>query len=169
MIKRFKNLFGRWGQNRVDDLAGCRTLVQGEREYIRRLARQHAYPDTPDGEPFTVTIPSDTFDKPRAYKNVRLILCSLNQQSDESLTVANCVFDEGGEIPIHRHVNKEHICVLAGSLTETVSGKVFRADESLTVHADQLHGFKSDYALLTVTWRPELEIIESAVEEQACA
>lgn len=168
MIKKVKGLFNRWGQTGRDDASGCKTLVEGERAYIRRLAQQRVFNEDSLGEASILSIPSDDFDVPTIYQNVRLILCSLNQQSSESLTVANCIFDEGGEIPAHKHHNKEHICVLAGELTETVSGKTFRADESITIHADQPHGFTSDYALLTITWRPELDIVEDGHQARNC-
>ena len=136
-----------------------KTLVKNEREYIRGLGRLVSRLSEQD-PPVDVLIGNEHFDTPELHHNVRLVICDFNESSQESVTVANCIFDKGGEVSEHLHSNSEAIYVISGSLTETVSGKTYSSGEALMIPSNQLHGFQSDYALISITWRPELFFTE---------
>lgn len=93
--------------------------------------------------------------------NVLVRVCSLDALSVESCTIVNCVFNKGGCIDLHSHANHETVFVLNGTLHDTVSGAVYSPGDVVRVEPDVVHGFESDYALLTIIWRPAFNTVAS--------
>ena len=84
-------------------------------------------------------------------KNVRVRLCSLD---NNAVTVVNVVFNKGGEIDRHAHDRIEKIYVIDGSIKDLVTGVVCKEGDTYSIPPSQEHHIVSDYALLTVTWKP---------------
>ena len=83
--------------------------------------------------------------------NVHIIRCSLD---GKDCTVVNVIFKNGAYMAEHDHDRLEMVFVVAGQITEIVSGRVLKEGDSMTIPANQRHGWRSDYAKLTVVWKP---------------
>ena len=83
--------------------------------------------------------------------NVHIIRCSLD---GKDCTVVNVIFKNGAYMAEHDHDRQEMVFVVAGQITEIVSGRVLKEGDSMTIPANQRHGWRSDYAKLTVVWKP---------------
>ena len=83
--------------------------------------------------------------------SVHIIRCSLD---GKDCTVINVVFKNEGYMAEHDHDRLEMVFVAAGQITEIVSGRVLKEGDSMTIPANQKHGWRSDYAKLTVVWKP---------------
>ena len=90
------------------------------------------------------------------YANVKIRLCSLNALTDR--TIANMQFGKGGYISPHTHDRIKRVYVLAGKYIDTVSGVEYCEGSVQCVPVGVLHGMKSDFCLLTVTWQPAFDI-----------
>lgn len=92
------------------------------------------------------------------FPNVHSILCSL---SSENITVLNSKIEKGGHIPAHFHLDRdEHIFVVDGQITDTISQITTIAGNSYIIPKGTLHEIVSDYALLTVSFKPPYEDFE---------
>lgn len=84
-------------------------------------------------------------------KNVKVKLCSLDSNN---ATVVNVIFGKGGYIATHSHDRIERIYVIDGSIKDLVTGVVVNEGDTYNIPPNQEHHIVSDYALLTVTWKP---------------
>ena len=114
--------------------------IEREREKIRKIS---------------IGIGSDVFELGDNWQeqgdNVHIIRCSLD---GKDCTVVNVVFKDDGYMAEHDHDRLEMVFVAAGQITEIVSGRVLKEGDSMTIPANQKHGWRSDYAKLTVVWKP---------------
>jgi quercetin dioxygenase-like cupin family protein len=91
-----------------------------------------------------------------SVSSVRCILDSLTTE----ITVLNVVFGAGGSIALHKHPdNWEYIYVLDGSITDTVTNITTPAGFTYKIPPGTPHHIVSDYALLTVTFKPKFKNI----------
>lgn len=90
--------------------------------------------------------------------NVQSIRCSL---SGKNCTVINVRFGEGGRIQRHEHpLRREDIYVIDGEIRDTVNNVVVKQGDHYVIPAGLPHEIVSDYALLTITFRPAYPEIE---------
>lgn len=85
-------------------------------------------------------------------EGVHVARCSLD---NNICTVLNIVFEKGGFIGEHSHDdNEKTMFVIDGSIYDHVNDKMIVEGEVYKIAKGQPHGFKSDYALCTVTFKP---------------
>lgn len=93
--------------------------------------------------------------------NVRTVRCSL---SSETCTVLNVRFSKGGHIPRHAHPERrEDIYVIDGSLRDVANNVDLVVGDHYAIPAGLPHEFESDYALITITFRPPYPEVEPQV------
>lgn len=132
-----------------------RKAIQQQRARIRKLCSMPVVGS--DGRVSTIKVPDDRFISSSKVRGVHFILCALDAVYGEDLTVVNCVMGPSSVIPKHAHPSTEDVFVISGSVRETVTGKEYHKGESLTIEPNDPHEFSSDYALLTMSWKPALE------------
>lgn len=85
--------------------------------------------------------------------HVESIECALN---DDNCTVINVRFGKGGLMKKHKYDRIEEIFVVAGKIYDTISGITTTQGNTYIVPKDTYHEIKSDFARLTVVFRPPL-------------
>lgn len=97
--------------------------------------------------------------------SVESIECALN---GKDCTVLNVSFSEGGFIDKHTHDRQEHIFVVSGSLTVNMYShpeadpEVYQVQEGnrFIIPKYTIHSVRSNYAKLTVVFRPAFPVVE---------
>lgn len=89
--------------------------------------------------------------------SVESIECALN---DSDCTVINVRFGPGGIVRRHRHDRQEEIFVVAGEIHDTISGVTTKQGDRYIIPKDTSHEIVSDYARLTVVFRPPFPKVE---------
>ena len=83
--------------------------------------------------------------------SVESIECALN---GEDCTVLNVRFSHGGVIGKHRHDRQEEIFVVSGRIYDSVNDVTVEEGDRYIIPANMPHQIESDYARLTVVFRP---------------
>lgn len=83
--------------------------------------------------------------------SVHSIECALD---GNSCTVINVTFYEGGYLKPHSHDREETIFVVDGEIEDLIANKTIKTGETYVIPANVEHEIKSDYAKLTVVFRP---------------
>lgn len=83
--------------------------------------------------------------------SVESIECALN---GDDCTVLNVRFGEGGVIGKHKHDRQEEIFVVAGEIYDSVNDVTVTQGDRYIIPANMQHQIESDYARLTVVFRP---------------
>lgn len=92
------------------------------------------------------------------YDGVHIIECSI---STDELTVVNVRFEEGGELPLHKHIDREEtIYVVSGEIKDKISGTITREGDVYVIPEDTPHLIMSDHALLVITYKPAYETLD---------
>lgn len=89
--------------------------------------------------------------------SVESIECALN---DTDCTVINVKFSNGGVIRKHKHDRQEEIFVVAGKIYDSVSGVTTEQGERYIIPKNTSHEIISDFARLTVVFRPPFPKVE---------
>jgi len=88
--------------------------------------------------------------------SVSAIECVLN---GKECTVINMILREGSFISKHKHKRAEEIFVVSGEIIDDVNDVVTSEGNVYTIPLNKSHSIRSDYAKLTVVYRPPFPII----------
>jgi quercetin dioxygenase-like cupin family protein len=88
-------------------------------------------------------------------KNIKARKCVLDMET-KAASIINVVASEGACIPEHTHGEAQWIFVMDGAYKDTCTGNVYRAGDVQEIQPGEPHAFESDYALVTILWRPRL-------------
>lgn len=91
--------------------------------------------------------------------SVDAIECVLN---GDDCTVLNVRFDRGGIISKHRHDRQEEIFVVSGRIYDSVNDVTVEEGDRYIIPANTPHQIESDYARLTVVFRPPYPRVETS-------
>lgn len=128
------------------------------RQHIKKLVKFSAKDS--NSEDLSQEFNSDKYIPVLGADNVISRVCSLDDHTRDSLTIINCVFSKGGFIPEHTHEQVEIIFVIDGQIKNVLTGEVFKEGDRVIIPAFEPHSFSSDYALLSITWRPAFDTTE---------
>lgn len=103
-----------------------------------------------DGCEYSMPVGYDQFIK--AGHNIMAKVCDLN---NERISVFNVMMHEGSEIAKHSHRKEtETIYVIEGSIIDLVNGVTTTEGHVYRISPGQLHHIKSDFAMITITFKP---------------
>lgn len=143
-----------WTKLKTDQLE---KQVKQKHEEIRNMASKihMIYEDE------VVPVPVPSFSWVEIAENVESIECSLTNAIS---TVVNVRFNKGGFLREHHHDREEIIHVIEGEIE--VNGDIVKEGQSCRIPAYQLHWIKSDYARLTMVFRPPFpkEALEASTQ-----
>lgn len=85
-------------------------------------------------------------------KNADAVRCSLDNPAS---TIINIRIGRNGRIGPHTHKkHSKQVHVIDGRVFDFVNNKHYNSGDVFNIKAGQRHGVESDYALLTVVYRP---------------
>ena len=90
--------------------------------------------------------------------SVESIECALN---GDDCTVLNVFFRQGGIIEKHKHDRQEEIFVVAGKIYDSINDVLITQGDRYIIPAHTYHQIESDYARLTVVFRPPFPVVET--------
>lgn len=135
-----------------------RRKIAEHREKIRNLVQYSSKDEC--GSCTNQKITDGEFREMNRGKNVSAILCSLDKFTDFTVTIMNCVFEKDGYVDPHIHSSHETVFVADGELFYEQENKTYEKGDVINIPPGRIHSFKSDYALLTITWRPAFKYIK---------
>lgn len=94
--------------------------------------------------------------------SVESIECALN---GDDCTVLNVFFREGGIIEKHKHDRQEEIFVVAGEIYDSVNDVQITQGDRYIIPANTYHQIESDYARLTVVFRPPFPVVQTTASQ----